>query len=68
MAASRDKLDVLDKADKDRVARETALNELQSFTFDLNDKLEQVRVIYICLASMISSRNRCVRYIYFRPS
>jgi len=41
MAASRDKLDVLDKADKDRVARETALNELQSFTFDLNDKLEQ---------------------------
>ena len=47
MAASRDKLDVLDKADKDRVARETALNELQSFTFDLNDKLEQVCDIYI---------------------
>jgi len=41
MAASRDKLDILDKADQDRVARETALNELQSFTFDLNDKLEQ---------------------------
>jgi len=41
MKISRDKLEVLDKADRDRVAQETALNELQSFVYDLQDKLYQ---------------------------
>merc|ERR1719180_38200 len=36
--ASRAKLAALDKADKERVEKETALNELQSFNFDLGDK------------------------------
>jgi len=39
--ASRAKLAALDKADKERVEKETALNELQSFNFDLGDKLYQ---------------------------
>ena len=42
LEASIDKLEVLNAADKERVAKETALNELQSFVFDLNDKLYQV--------------------------
>lgn len=41
LEASKAKLEVLDKADRDRVARETALNELQGFTFDLQDKIYQ---------------------------
>merc|ERR1712192_115260 len=39
--ASRAKLAALDKADKERVEKETALNELQSFNFDLGDKIYQ---------------------------
>merc|ERR1719430_3116814 len=39
--ASRGKLAALDKADKERVEKETALNELQSFNFDLGDKIYQ---------------------------
>jgi len=39
--ASRLVLEALDKADKDRNAKETALNELQSFSFDLGDKMYQ---------------------------
>jgi len=39
--ASLKKLAVLDKADSDRVARETALNELQALNFDLMDKIYQ---------------------------
>merc|ERR1712107_17279 len=39
--ASRAKLAALDKADKERVEKETALNELQSFNFDLGDKIHQ---------------------------
>jgi len=41
LEASLAKLEVLNAADRERVARETALNELQSFVFDLNDKLYQ---------------------------
>jgi len=41
LEASMAKLEVLNAADRERVARETALNELQSFVFDLNDKLYQ---------------------------
>lgn len=36
------KLEVLEQADRDRVARESALNELQAFVFDLQDKIYQV--------------------------
>merc|ERR1712079_661398 len=39
--ASRAKLAALDKGDKERVEKETALNELQSFNFDLGDKIYQ---------------------------
>merc|ERR1719397_1497413 len=39
--ASTAKLAALDKADKERVEKETALNELQSFNFDLGDKIYQ---------------------------
>merc|ERR1740128_529995 len=39
--ASRAKLAALDKADQHRMEKETALNELQSFSFDLGDKMEQ---------------------------
>merc|ERR1712061_722223 len=39
--ASRAKLAALDKADKERVEKGTALNELQSFNFDLGDKIYQ---------------------------
>merc|ERR1712061_601330 len=39
--ASRAKLAALDKADMERVEKETALNELQSFNFDLGDKIYQ---------------------------
>merc|ERR1712181_131189 len=39
--ASRAKLAALDKADKERVEKETALNELQSFNFNLGDKIYQ---------------------------
>merc|ERR1719219_3124789 len=39
--ASRAKLAALDKTDKERVEKETALNELQSFNFDLGDKIYQ---------------------------
>jgi len=39
--ASKAKLASLDKADKERVQKETALNELQSFNFDLGDKIYQ---------------------------
>merc|ERR1711936_712565 len=39
--ASRANLAALDKADKERVEKETALNELQSFNFDLGDKIYQ---------------------------
>jgi len=39
--ASKGVLAALDKADKDRNAKETALNELQSFNFDLGDKMYQ---------------------------
>merc|ERR1719318_1715642 len=39
--ASKAKLAALDKADKERVEKETALNELQSFNFDLGDKIYQ---------------------------
>merc|ERR1719419_642762 len=38
---SKAKLDALTQADLDRLAVETALNELQSFSFDLSDKLEE---------------------------
>jgi len=41
MSESRTKLEALDKVDRDRIARETALNELQSFNFDLQDKIYQ---------------------------
>lgn len=41
LEAARSKLDVLDQADRDREARETALNELQSLNFDLMDKIYQ---------------------------
>jgi len=41
MEASLSKLAVLDQADADRMARETALNELQSLNFDLMDKIYQ---------------------------
>jgi len=39
--ASRAKLAALDQADQHRMEKETALNELQSFSFDLGDKMEQ---------------------------
>jgi len=39
--ASRTKLEQLDQIDKDRAEHETALNELQSFVFDVQDKLYQ---------------------------
>merc|ERR1711934_1110701 len=39
--ASKAKLAALDKAYKERVEKETALNELQSFNFDLGDKIYQ---------------------------
>merc|ERR1712110_1303474 len=39
--ASKAKLAALDKADKEIVEKETALNELQSFNFDLGDKIYQ---------------------------
>jgi len=39
--ASRAKLAALDQADHHRMEKETALNELQSFSFDLGDKMEQ---------------------------
>merc|ERR1719167_1651795 len=39
--SSKAKLDALTQADLDRIAIETALNELQSFSFDLNDKVEE---------------------------
>merc|ERR1719244_850410 len=39
--SSKSKLAALNQADLDRVARETALNELQSLTFDLQDKMYQ---------------------------
>merc|ERR1712115_685537 len=38
---SKTKLDALKKADQDRFAKETALNELQSFSFDLGMKMEE---------------------------
>merc|ERR1711915_645730 len=38
---SKAKLAALTQADLDRLAVETALNELQSFSFDLSDKLEE---------------------------
>jgi len=38
---SKAKLDTLKKADQDRYAKETALNELQSFSFDLGDKINE---------------------------
>eukprot|EP00091_Calanus_sinicus_P010990 TRINITY_DN2509_c0_g1_i1.p1 TRINITY_DN2509_c0_g1~~TRINITY_DN2509_c0_g1_i1.p1 ORF type:complete len:377 (-),score=189.41 TRINITY_DN2509_c0_g1_i1:168-1298(-) len=38
--SSKAKLDALNQADLDRLAIETALNELQSFSFDLSDKME----------------------------
>jgi len=38
--SSKAKLDDLNQADLDRLAIETALNELQSFSFDLGDKME----------------------------
>ena len=38
-SASKAKLIELELADKDRTAKETALNELQSFSFDLGDKM-----------------------------
>jgi len=38
---SKAKLDALNQADLDRLAIETALNELQSFSFDLTDKIEE---------------------------
>jgi len=41
MTESKTKLEALDKIDRDRIARETALNELQSFNFDLQDKIYQ---------------------------
>merc|ERR1719309_1353983 len=39
--ASKTKLEQLDQLDKDRAEHETALNELQSFVFDVQDKLYQ---------------------------
>jgi len=39
--SSKAKLAALNQADLDRLARETALNELQSLSFDLQDKLNQ---------------------------
>merc|ERR1711892_699333 len=38
---SKAKLDELNQADLDRLAVETALNELQSFSYDLADKIEE---------------------------
>merc|ERR1712179_102475 len=38
-AVSKAKLEALKKADEDRYAKETALNELQSFSFDLGMKM-----------------------------
>lgn len=38
---SKAKLKALNQADLDRLAVETALNELQSFSFDLTDKIEE---------------------------
>merc|ERR1711892_1474565 len=38
--SSKAKLDELNQTDLDRLAVETALNELQSFSFDLGDKME----------------------------
>jgi len=38
---SKAKLVALKKADQDRYAKETALNELQSFSFDLGDKIHE---------------------------
>merc|ERR1711936_1124900 len=38
--SSKAKLAALNQADLDRLAVETALNELQSFSFDLSDKME----------------------------
>merc|ERR1711935_1141279 len=37
--AAKSKLDALNKADQDRAAREGALNELQSLSFDLQEKM-----------------------------
>merc|ERR1739838_323023 len=39
--SSKAKLDALNQADLDRLAIETALNELQSFSYDLADKIEE---------------------------
>merc|ERR1711892_1128604 len=39
--SSKAKLDELNQADLDRLAVETALNELQSFSYDLADKIEE---------------------------
>jgi len=41
LAASVNRLEELNRKDMDRIARETALNELESFTFDLQDKITQ---------------------------
>ncbi len=49
LEAARAKLDVLDQADRDREARETALNELQALNFDLMDKIYQVRFFFCFL-------------------
>jgi hypothetical protein len=41
---ARRKLELLEEADRERVARESALNELQAFVFDLQDKIYQVKI------------------------
>ncbi len=43
---ARKKLELLEEADRERVARESALNELQAFVFDLQDKIYQVKILF----------------------
>jgi len=48
---SKTKLDALKKADQDRFAKETALNELQSFSFDLGMKMEEEEYVQASVES-----------------
>ena len=59
---ARKKLELLEEADRERYARESALNELQAFVFDLQDKIYQVRKGLIIMIYNLSSGSEIINY------
>jgi hypothetical protein len=62
---ARRKLELLEEADRERVARESALNELQAFVFDLQDKIYQVKILFSLSPTIVVRKKNDYEIFWF---